>query len=119
MTALDLADDSLGGVLALFSTFHTPPEQLPTVFAEVHRAPAPGGHLLLGPTSVPNEHLQLEHAYGGHPVSYEVFLLPAEHIAIGLDEAGFIVGTRLLQDADEGTKRPTACFAARKTIESD
>lgn len=41
MTALDLADGSLGGVLAWYSTVHTPPELLPTMFAEFHRVLAP------------------------------------------------------------------------------
>nr|WP_246127957.1 class I SAM-dependent methyltransferase [Amycolatopsis rhizosphaerae] len=48
MTALDLADEMLGGILAFFSTIHTPPRQLPTVFTEFGRVLAPGGYLLLG-----------------------------------------------------------------------
>ncbi|GAA5063355.1 class I SAM-dependent DNA methyltransferase [Nocardia callitridis] len=48
MTALDLPDAHLGGILAFYSTIHTPPHLLPTVFAEFHRTLAPGGHLLLG-----------------------------------------------------------------------
>lgn len=48
MTALDVADGSLGGILAHFSTIHTPPAELAAVLAEFHRALAPGGHLNLG-----------------------------------------------------------------------
>ena len=48
MTALDLADGSLGGVLANFSVIHTPPAQVPVVFAEFGRVLAPGGYLLIG-----------------------------------------------------------------------
>lgn len=48
MTALDLADGAVGGVLAWYSIIHLPPEELPTVFAEFGRVLAPGGHLLLG-----------------------------------------------------------------------
>jgi SAM-dependent methyltransferase len=48
MTALDLADASLGGVLARWSIIHTPPERLPEVFAEFHRVLAPDGVLMLG-----------------------------------------------------------------------
>ncbi|WP_413755713.1 class I SAM-dependent DNA methyltransferase [Streptomyces sp. MMBL 11-3] len=47
MTALDIGDGRLGGVLARYSIIHTPPERLPQVFAEFHRVLAPGGHLLL------------------------------------------------------------------------
>jgi SAM-dependent methyltransferase len=47
MTALDLADGALGGILARYSIIHTPPERLPEVFAEFRRVLAPGGYLLL------------------------------------------------------------------------
>lgn len=48
MTALDLADGALGGVLSSFSIIHTPPDELPVAFAEFERVLAPGGHLVLG-----------------------------------------------------------------------
>jgi SAM-dependent methyltransferase len=48
MTALDLADGVLGGILAFYSVIHTPPRHLPAVFTEFQRVLAPGGHLLLG-----------------------------------------------------------------------
>ncbi|MBC6448502.1 class I SAM-dependent DNA methyltransferase [Actinokineospora xionganensis] len=48
MTALDLPDGALGGILAFYSIIHTPPWQLSAVFTEFHRVLAPGGHLLLG-----------------------------------------------------------------------
>lgn len=48
MTALDLADGVLGGVLAFYSVIHTPPRDLPGVVAEFLRVLAPGGHLMLG-----------------------------------------------------------------------
>lgn len=47
MTALELADGELDGVVAWYSIIHTPPEVLPTVFEEFHRVLAPGGHLLV------------------------------------------------------------------------
>ncbi|MGZ6820822.1 MAG: class I SAM-dependent methyltransferase, partial [Blastococcus sp.] len=37
MTALDLPDASLGGLVAWYSVIHTPPELLPGVFAEFAR----------------------------------------------------------------------------------
>ena len=48
MTALDLPDGGVAGVLAWYSIIHTPPEGLPSVVAELRRVLAPGGHLLLG-----------------------------------------------------------------------
>ncbi|MFE3648693.1 class I SAM-dependent DNA methyltransferase [Streptomyces sp. NPDC059101] len=47
MAALDIADGSLGGVLSRWSVIHTPPQDLPAVFAEIARVLAPGGHLLI------------------------------------------------------------------------
>lgn len=47
MTALDIADGTLGGVLSRFSVIHTPPDALPQILAEFQRVLAPGGHLLI------------------------------------------------------------------------
>jgi SAM-dependent methyltransferase len=47
MTAVDLPDGAVDGVLSRSSIIHTPPEDVPAVFAEFHRLLAPGGHLLL------------------------------------------------------------------------
>ncbi|MEZ0069096.1 SAM-dependent methyltransferase [Streptacidiphilus sp. MAP12-20] len=48
MSALDLPDAGLAGVLSRWSVIHTPPEEVPSVLAEFHRVLAPGGHLLIG-----------------------------------------------------------------------
>nr|WSZ98102.1 methyltransferase domain-containing protein [Streptomyces sp. NBC_00857] len=48
MSALDIADGALGGVLSRWSVIHTPPPELPVILAEFHRVLAPGGHLLIG-----------------------------------------------------------------------
>ncbi|MDP9847055.1 class I SAM-dependent DNA methyltransferase [Streptosporangium lutulentum] len=112
MTALDLKDGELGGVLAWWSTHHIPWEQLPVVYAEFHRTLAPGGYLLLG-THVGDEHLRPQQGYG-HPVSYESYLLPPDRIAELLTEAGFVVTARLLEEPREGQKRQQVCLLARK-----
>ncbi|MEV2273520.1 class I SAM-dependent DNA methyltransferase [Nonomuraea africana] len=113
MTALDLGDDELGGIVAWYSTHHIPSEQLPTVFAEFCRTLAPGGHLLLG-THVGDEHRQLEHAYG-HPVSIGIHLQQPDRIAELLAEAGLVVTARLMEEPGEGQKRQHACLLARKS----
>jgi len=111
MTALDLADGELGGILAWWSIFHTPPDELPVVFGEFHRTLAPGGHVLMG-FHVGDEHLRPERAYG-HPVSYEAYRLRPERVAELVGAAGLVVTTRLLWEAD-ATKGPQACLLARK-----
>ncbi|WP_329518957.1 class I SAM-dependent methyltransferase [Spirillospora sp. NBC_01491] len=47
MDALDLADETLDGVMSWYSVIHTPPQELPAYFKEFRRVLAPGGHLLL------------------------------------------------------------------------
>lgn len=44
----DLADQSVGGVLAWYSLIHTPPDGLPALLREFRRILRPGGGLLLG-----------------------------------------------------------------------
>src|SRR3954452_22125765 len=51
MTALDLPDDSVTGVLAFWSVIHVPDRAVPGVFAEFHRVLCPGGPVLVGSTS--------------------------------------------------------------------
>ncbi|MFD8153542.1 class I SAM-dependent methyltransferase [Streptomyces sp. NPDC059720] len=48
MTALDLPDASLGGIVALYSVIHVPDDHLPAVFAGFHRVLLPGAPVLLG-----------------------------------------------------------------------
>lgn len=109
MTALDLPDGELRGIVAWWSILHTPPQVLPTVFAEFHRTLAPGGHLLVG-FHAGDEQLRPERAYG-HPVSYHAYLLPPDRITELLSQARMAVTARLLS---EGKKWPQACLLARK-----
>jgi SAM-dependent methyltransferase len=61
-----------------------------------------------------DEHLRPTRGHGGHPVSYESYLLSADRIATLLGATGLAVTTRLLREPDEDTKRQHACFLARK-----
>ncbi|SEC94017.1 Ubiquinone/menaquinone biosynthesis C-methylase UbiE [Streptomyces sp. 3213] len=114
MTAPEIGDDELGGVLAYFSTHHTPPEQLPVVFGEFHRTLAPGGHLMLAGHVGDNQLRRPTQAYGGHPVSYESHLIPPERIAELLERAGFAITARLIQEPTAESKRTYATVLARK-----
>ncbi|MCX4748220.1 class I SAM-dependent methyltransferase [Kitasatospora sp. NBC_01287] len=115
MTALDLADDSLGGAVAWYSTVHTPPELLPAVFAECHRVLAPGAHLLLA-FKVGDRHLHRDQAYG-HEVSLDIYWVSPDQVADLLGGAGLVVDARLIREPDE-SERPRqgrqAFFLARK-----
>jgi len=102
MTALDLEDDVLGGIVAWYSTVHTPPELLPTVFAEFHRVLAPGGHLLLA-FKIGDERRHLGQAYG-HELSLDVYWMPPDHVAELVSRAGLTVDARLIREPDEEEK---------------
>ncbi|MFD6988521.1 class I SAM-dependent methyltransferase [Streptomyces sp. NPDC059943] len=114
MTSLPIADNSLGGVLAYYSTHHTPPTLLPVVFGEFHRTLAPGGSLMLAGHAGADLHLRPTQAYGGHPVSYESYLLPPDRIAELLKRAGLVLTARLVEEPVEGTERFFATFLAHK-----
>jgi ubiquinone/menaquinone biosynthesis C-methylase UbiE len=114
MTALELGDDELGGILAYYSTHHTPPESLPVVLAEFHRTLAPGGHLMLVGHVGNGELRRPSQAYGGHPVSYESHLLPPARIAEMLGRSGLVVSAQLVEKPGEGETRTIATFMARK-----
>ncbi|MEZ0064942.1 SAM-dependent methyltransferase [Streptacidiphilus sp. MAP12-20] len=102
MTELDLADGRLGGIVSWYSIVHTPPELLPTVFAEFHRVLAPGGHLLIGFKAGERLH-HLDRAYG-HDLSLDVYWTPPEQIASLLQEAGFAVDTRLIREPSDAER---------------
>jgi SAM-dependent methyltransferase len=95
MTALDLPDDSVAGLVAWYSIIHLPPADLPAVFAEFARVLAPGGRLQLafqaGAGSV-----EIEHAYG-HDVSATDYRLDPDVVAGLLRSAGFTVLVRQLR----------------------
>ncbi|MFE3021048.1 class I SAM-dependent methyltransferase [Streptomyces sp. NPDC059256] len=116
MTALAIGDDELGGILAYYSTHHTPPALLPVVFGEFHRTLAPGGQIMLAGHAGAGEHLRPTEAYGGHPVSFECFLLPPDRIAELLDQAGLIVTARLVEVSDRGPDRSMVTFLAQKPV---
>lgn len=114
LTALDIEDGTLGGILAYYSTHHTPPELLPRVYAGFHRALAPGGHLMLAGHVGDDERVSPTRAYGGLPVSYETYLLSPDRLADLLTRAGLTVTARVVQEPGEGAKRRVATLLAHK-----
>ena len=112
MTALDLPDGVLGGILARYSIIHTPPEQLPVVFAEFHRVLALGGHVLLA-FQVGDERVHVQKGYG-HDVSLDAYRLSPDTVVELLERAGFEMVARLLCEREENEKTPQAHLIARK-----
>lgn len=93
MEELPVGDAALGGVLAHYSTIHTPPAELPALLAEQARVLAPGGLLLVsffgtdGPEPVRFDH-KVTPAYSW----------PPDRLAGLLEEAGLAPFARLLHD---------------------
>lgn len=99
MTALDLADGSLGGVLAWYSVIHTPPERLPEIFAELRRVLRPGGHLLLAFQAGDDERVEREQAYG-HAVPLVSYRLSVDRVVRLLGDAGLVVRARVVREPE-------------------
>jgi SAM-dependent methyltransferase len=102
MSALDLEDETLGGIVAWYSTVHTPPELLPTVFAECHRVLAPGGHMLLA-FKAGDERRHLNQAYG-YELSLDVYWMPPDHVADLMSKAGLVLDAQMVREPDEREK---------------
>ncbi|MET9275489.1 class I SAM-dependent methyltransferase [Kribbella sp. NPDC003557] len=71
MTALDLPDGSVSGIVSWWSIIHLPRDVVPQAFAEFHRVLAPGGVLLIG-FHVGTESTHKTSGYGGHPMNIHV-----------------------------------------------
>jgi SAM-dependent methyltransferase len=112
MTALDVPDATLGGILARYSIIHLPTEQLPRVFAEFHRVLAPGGHLLLV-FQVGDERRHRTEAYG-HQISLPYYLRPPDRVAELLGQAGLAVHARMVREPEQEETVPRASLLARK-----
>ena len=111
MSALNLDDSTLAGIVAWYSIIHTPPDDLPALFAEFHRVLAPGGQVLLA-FQVGDARVHLEQAYG-HAVSLDVYRLSPDVVSKRLTEAGLVSCAQLLREPDETEKTRQAFLLAR------
>ncbi|MEU3606400.1 class I SAM-dependent methyltransferase [Streptomyces sp. NPDC035033] len=93
MEALPVGDGALGGVLAHYSTIHTPPAELPALLAEQARVLAPGGLLLVSffGTEDP-EPIRFDHKVT------PAYSWPVTRFTDLLAEAGLTTTARLLHD---------------------
>ncbi len=112
MTALDLPDRSIAGLVAWYSIIHLPPDELPVAFGEFARVLVPGGRLQLA-FQVGDGPVEIEHAYG-HPVSATAYRLDPDGIADLLQAAGFTVLVRQVRTRLGPETTPQAFLRARR-----
>ncbi|WP_019630180.1 class I SAM-dependent DNA methyltransferase [Actinomadura atramentaria] len=110
MTALDVPDGTLGGLVSWYSLIHIRPADHPAVIAEFHRVLRPGGRLLLG-FQVGTEPLRLENPFG-HPVTLDFHRLSPDRTADLLADAGFDIEARLVRAPEGREAVPQAYLVA-------
>jgi SAM-dependent methyltransferase len=114
MTSLDLPDETLGGVLALYSIIHVPDDHLQTVFDEFRRVLVPGGHVLLCFQSGDGDgHLRLTERFG-HEISLDYYWRTPDAVAEQLVKAGLRLHARVLREPYEEETRQRAYLLAQK-----
>ncbi|NUR58506.1 MAG: class I SAM-dependent methyltransferase [Catenulispora sp.] len=102
MTDLDLADGSLGGLLAWYSLIHIPDDELGSVLGHFRRVLRPGAPLLLG-FHVGDESKLKTQGYGGHPMNVYVHRRQPSRMAGWLADAGFTVEAQMTLSSAEST----------------
>jgi SAM-dependent methyltransferase len=112
ITALRLPDATVGGVLAWCSTIHTPPHDLPRVFAEFARVLAPGGLLLVGFHVGDGDRPRSVNFRNG--ASVDAYDVTPERVADLTREAGLVIQVQLSRAAQGGEQRAQASLIAAR-----
>ncbi|MBO0839787.1 MAG: class I SAM-dependent methyltransferase [Sciscionella sp.] len=99
MTALDLADQSVAGVLAFWSVIHVPDRAIPGVFHEFRRVSRAGAPLLVG-FHVGDRVSHTSEGYTGQPINVDTYRRRPERISRWLREAGFTIDAELVMRPD-------------------
>ena len=110
MTALDLAEDSVAGVLAFWSVIHVPDHSVPEVFGQFRRVLRPGGPLLVG-FHVGDETRHTSEGYSGRSINVDSHRRRPDQVARWLREARFTIEAELVLRPDEEV--PGAIVLAR------
>lgn len=113
MTDLDLATDSVAGLVAFWSVVHIPDHAMPGVIAEFHRVLRPGGPLLVG-FHVGDEVEHTSRGYTGRPVDIDTYRRRPGTVEGWLRDAGFRLEARLLVRPDDDS--PGAVIHARSGV---
>src|SRR3954468_1077110 len=110
MTDLELADDSVAGIIAFWSVIHVPDDTMPGVFEQFRRVLRSRGPLLVG-FHVGEETRHTSEGYTGRPISVDSHHRRPSKVADWLREAGFTIEAELIIRPDENV--PGAVMFAR------
>ncbi|WP_332309189.1 class I SAM-dependent methyltransferase [Rhodococcus sp. WMMA185] len=99
MDALDLADETLQGIVAWYSVIHTPPHEMPSYIAEFRRVLMPGGHFLLAFFESESDPVTVF----DHKVA-PAYRWPIGDLATLVVETGFTEVGRMLREPREGER---------------
>jgi SAM-dependent methyltransferase len=118
MLALDLPDESLGGIAAFYSIVNVPRSEQPLAFAELYRVLAPGAPLLVafhvgGADGRDDAHLD---EWWETPVSIDFYFFEPAEIEARLSAAGFSIVERHGREPYPEVEHPSrrAYLLARK-----
>jgi len=114
MTALDLPDETLGGIFSLFSVIHVPESELPALCREFNRVLVPGGYVLLC-FQIDNTttRLRLTERFG-HDITLDYHWHDPTRFATLLTDSGLPVEALCVLQPPEGANRARAFLLARK-----
>ena len=118
MLTLAAPDASWGGIVALYSIIHLPPDERPRALAEFHRVLRLGGLLLLA-FHIGDEQRHLDE-WWGQAVSLDTWFLQLPEIEALLRDAGFFVEMSLVRQSyapDIEHQSQRAYIFARKPAE--
>ncbi|MFI7500632.1 class I SAM-dependent DNA methyltransferase [Streptomyces sp. NPDC049687] len=114
MLELGFPDGALAGVVSFYSSIHTPVDELPSLFSELHRVLAPGGLLFLG-FQVGDEPRRYDRPWG-HDVALDFERRRPERMTGLLTAAGFTPLSCTVREPEtgRGETTPQALLMARK-----
>jgi SAM-dependent methyltransferase len=111
MTALDLATDSVVGIVAFWSVIHVPDDAVPGVFEEFSRVLRPQGLVLVG-FHVGEETRHSSMGYTGRPINVDSHRRRPSTVSGWLRDAGFTIEAELVLRPDDEV--PGAVIFARR-----
>lgn len=115
MTDLDIADDSIAGIVASWSIIHVPDHAMPRVCEQFRRVLRPQGLLLVG-FPVGDETRHTSESYTGRSISVDTHHRPLSTVKSWLRDAGFTIEAELLMRPDQDA--PGAVIFARGAARS-